>query len=112
MPALPLLFAAVSEVLLRRLERDLPGDLILAFADDTAAVVHDMIAAIRKLAPIFQEFASISGLTLNLPKTVVIPLTPGDIAAHKANVSSVAPDWAGVVVACCATYLGLAVQLP
>ena len=40
-PLSPLLFAVVVDLLLRQLARLFPGELVRAFADDTAMVVKD-----------------------------------------------------------------------
>jgi hypothetical protein len=38
----PVLFAIVADLLLRKLQQELPGSTIRAFADDTAMVIDDM----------------------------------------------------------------------
>jgi hypothetical protein len=57
---------------------------------------------------IFQDFGAISGMKLNLPKTVIIPLWPQDVSAIKNKILVVAPDWAAVEVAGSSIYLGFA----
>ena len=44
-PLSPLLFAVVADALLRALEHACPGDLVRAFADDTAMVVADVFGS-------------------------------------------------------------------
>ena len=64
----PLLFAILADVLLRRLKDKLPDSLIRAFADDTAIVTADFAAHAVQILGIFNEFACISNLQLNLTK--------------------------------------------
>ena len=73
-PLSPLLFAIVADLLLRRLKNRLPQALVRAFADDTGVVVPDFASYAPTIMSIFQEFAKISNLALNLSKTVLIPL--------------------------------------
>ena len=73
-PISPLLFAAAVDVLLRILQKRLPESTIRAFADDIGAVVTDLPAALEVLERSFAEFKDMSGLELNIGKTVCIPL--------------------------------------
>ena len=73
-PLSPLLFAATVDILLRRLHRIFPDAVIRAFADDIGAVFKDLPKDADRLFSTFQHFGKISGLGLNLPETVVIPL--------------------------------------
>ena len=64
----------------------------------------------RRLAALqafFDEFALVSGLALNVPKTVLIPLDPLYLDAARAALSQAAPGWAGAEVAAAAKYLGV-----
>ena len=75
-PLSGLIFAICADVLLIRLEKVLAGEdeVARAFADDTAVVVQDYTKTIGTLANLFQDYASISCLELNIDKTVFIPL--------------------------------------
>ena len=75
-PISPLLFAAAVDVLLRRLQQKIPGGCIRAFADDIGLVVEEWARDCGIAEKIFNEFATMSGLELNIPKTVCIPLWP------------------------------------
>ena len=75
-PLSPVLFAIVADILLRKLQQELPNSTIRAFAADTAMVIDDMRLLPRIIA-IFEEYAGFSNLGLNLNKTMVIPLTHG-----------------------------------
>ena len=82
-PLSPLLFAVTVDLLLRRLGRLFPDAMFRAFADDIGAVFHDLPRDADLLMQTFQEFGCISGLELNFPKTVVIPLWEGGVADAK-----------------------------
>ena len=68
-PLSPILSAVAIHILLSRLNLNLPGILVRAFAGDIALVVPDVATAAPLLPPIFADFAILSGLHLNLPKT-------------------------------------------
>ena len=74
-PLSPLIFAIVAVVLLRKLGDCFPDCLIRAFADDTAMVVSDLLKYGNRILDLFEEYRQLSGLALNLPKTVLIPLS-------------------------------------
>ena len=84
-PLSPLLFAAVVDLLLRRLASMFPGELLRAFADDTAMVVKDWWAISTSLASVFTKFGAISGVDLNIPKTVIIPLWPTQLESFRSR---------------------------
>jgi len=75
-PISPLLFVAAVDLLLRRLQQKIPSGITRAFADDIGMVMEEWDRDGRRARAIFDEFAIMSGLELNLPKTVVIPLWP------------------------------------
>eukprot|EP00973_Karenia_brevis_P074294 10322378-Karenia_brevis.AAC.1 len=76
-PLSPLLFAICSDTLLRRVEQVMTeDDALCAFADDTAAAISDYRASLPILCKIFNEFETVSALTLNVDKTIFIPLWP------------------------------------
>ena len=52
------------------------GRLRAAFADDTAMVISDYIKTLPWLCHVFGELSTILALTLNIAKTVLIPLWP------------------------------------
>ena len=105
-PLSPLLFATVLDPFLRTLQRKLPGQVIRAYADDTAAVVHDVTTATPILVKEFAKLAIVTNLVINIPKTVCIPLwqTTGDQVTNK--LTAIAPAWAHVTVSTSARYLG------
>ena len=109
-PLSPLLFAACSDLYLRRLRRTLPGSTIRSYADDLALVTVHVRGKLRLLQQFFSEFEVVSGLGLNFPKTVLVPTDPltADLAATLREwVGAEAPGWAGVMIAEAAKYLGL-----
>ena len=77
-PLSPLLYAAVSDLYLRRLSRSFPDATLRAWADDLAMVLPGAMAKLSALHQFFDEFFRLSGLRLNVPKTVVVPLDPFD----------------------------------
>ena len=107
-PLSPLLFAVVADLLLRKLARSFPDELLRAFADDTAMVIKDWWANATAIDSVFEEFGTISGFNLNMPKTVVIPLWPTDFETVRLKLAKRMPVWRHMRVAGWATYLGLA----
>jgi hypothetical protein len=107
-PLSPLLLAVVADLLLRRLAKDLPDELFRAFADDTAMVARDWWSVAASVKNAFDEFALISGLHLNIPKTVVIPLWPTAPEIVQTRMLEMLPGWSNVDVASWSTYLGFA----
>ena len=105
-PLSPLLFAVTVDLLLRTLEKRLPGCLIRAFADDTAMVLRSFFSEAGEVMRIFRRFGAVSGLRLNLPKTVVIPLWRRSTDLVRADIARRVPDWAGVEVSDASRYLG------
>ena len=62
---------------------------------------------LSSLQDLFDEFARISGLVLNVHKTVLIPLDPVNLEAVRADINVAAPGWASAEVATTAKYLGV-----
>jgi len=105
-PLSPLLFAVISELLLRRIRRFLPLSLRRAYADDLAVLVHNGATCLPILAVIFGDYALISGLQLSIAKTVLVPLFSYDHLELIAQLAQLVPTWAGVKVDDKAKYLG------
>jgi len=105
-PLSPLLFAVVADLLLRRLGRVFPSAMLRAYADDLAMIIPEGIQAVTQLERTFSEYALISGLELNIPKTSVMPLFVVDTTSLSLDISARAPSWAGVRVSYSAKYLG------
>ena len=61
------------------------------------------------LTAIFDDFARISGLALNLRKTVLIPLWLQDLAEVYASVIRTSPSWGSMQVRLHGTYLGIVI---
>ena len=83
--------------------------MVRAFADDTAVVLESAPRDAPLLSVIFEEFSMISGLSLNLPKCVFIPLWADSEARAAADLARWEPAWAAVTVRYWGTYLGFAV---
>ena len=108
-PLSPLLFAAVVDVLLRRLSSSFSDSIVRAFADDTAMVVPHFHAVALGIHNMFDEFGKISGLVLNIPKTVIIPLWPSSPSSVKNMLRDMFAPWKDVQVTYAAKYLGFMV---
>ena len=106
-PLSPILFAAVSELLLRRMKKHFSDSTRRAWADDLAMVIPHGMGRITALRCLFEEFALISGLELNIPKTVIVPLFQHCESQLRDGVRRAAPRWAGISIARAAKYLGL-----
>ena len=105
-PLSPLLFAIVLDPFLRLLKRRVPDGTQAAYADDLAMIVLKLLESMQVIAPAFTAFAAVSGLMLNLSKTVVIPL--GDVAPAevRAQFAAAHPGWGAVSFQHWASYLG------
>ena len=75
-PLSPLLFAALSDLYLRRLARLFPHSTVRAWADDLAMVLPDAASGLPALRSFFDDLRSATGLRLHPAKTVVVPLDP------------------------------------
>ena len=105
-PVSPLIFAVVADVLLRKLAKAFPSQMVRAFADDTAMVVDNFHRYSEEIMRLFKEFGDISNLRLNLPKTVIIPLWPTSIKSFRTFLHSDRPEWNNVAISFAAKYLG------
>jgi len=82
-------------------------EVVRAFADDTAAVVADYTTALPALQKLFSEFEAISGLALNISKTVFIPLWTATPSSNICTLlREVCPDWRRLKVDSKGKYLG------
>ena len=61
---------------------------------------------LETLSPIMWEFALCSGLTLNMAKTVLIPLWEGDPELFRNRLMAKAPGWGAAPLRHSAKYLG------
>ena len=96
------------DVLLRKIQRQLRGsETIGAFADDIAVVVDNVWKSAPGLRLLFQEFEQISALSLNVKKTVLIPLWK---FSHERNIRCLlkenCPGFANVIIDDKGKYLG------
>ena len=107
-PLSPLIFALCSDVLLRELSQLLGLDEVAcAFADDTGLVVSDYTKSLPSLCLLFSEFERISGLSLNIAKTVFIPLwETSSFANVRRLILEVCPPWRDICIDNCGKYLG------
>lgn len=108
-PLSPLLFAAASDLLIRRLFHHIPSCICRAYADDLAAVVPNGSTCLPTLEDIFREFQAISGLRLNVAKTVLMPLSAIDTETLRLRLAREVLNWEGILVQRHAKYLGFVI---
>ena len=108
-PLSPLLYATVAEILLDTIEHRCPKALALCYADDTALVLNNFWQEAPVLQQLFQEFAEVSGLHLNLRKCVVIPLDEGSLDSFRQKLVTNVPMWKDMMVSRHGKYLGFVV---
>ena len=105
-PISPLLFATSVDILLRILNKRIPEGHVRAFADDIGLVVEDWVRDGSVVKEVFDEFARMSGLDLNIPKTVLVPLWPEGITEAPGLLRRHCPGWENLKVSGVGTYLG------
>jgi len=105
-PLSPLLFAASVDILLRIIQKRIPSSILRAFADDIGAVIEDWDHDSRILEQAFSEFALMSGLDLNISKTVVVPLWEEGLTEIGSELRNSERTWKHMCVAGDAVYLG------
>ena len=92
--------------MLRRLTSHLPGHQVhKAFADDVGIVLEDVGKQLDALVSILDAFGAISGMKVNIGKTVGIPLWPGPLADASRLIAGAAPRWAALPLCSNAVYL-------
>ena len=106
-PLSPPLFTISRDLILQRLHPLCPDACIRAYADDLAIVLPNGIASCSLLEDLFHGYATISGLKLNIDKTVCIPLFHFQVERLREQRSMAAPTWAGMLVKDTAKYLGM-----
>ena len=106
-PLSPLIFATAMDLLLRVLNKRLgAGVAIRAFADDVGVVLSDVDSQLPILQRALEEFGSLSGMEVNLPKAVGVPLWSGSLEAAAGVVAGACPAWQALPLKRSATYLG------
>lgn len=105
-PLSPLLFAICGDLLLRKLSSLLPGDTVRAYADDIALVARSLSQSASRFVPLFNAFALLSGLALNLRKTVFVPLGEDSPDLLRSRLEQLCPGWGLAAVRFHADYLG------
>ena len=105
-PLSPLIFATVMDLLLRILPLRIEGVVVRAFADDIGIVLQDAPKQLPILQQALHEFGLLSGMEVNLPKTVGIPLWEEPLSDASARVAAACPAWRQLPLRRSATYLG------
>ena len=78
-----------------------------AFADDIGAVIYDISFTLPSLVALFDVFASVSNLRLNVGKCCCIPLCDASASeAFVAKFAELAPTWSEIAIQDHAEYLG------
>ena len=108
-PLSPLLYAVISDILLARILEECPDMCVRAYADDTAVVTSDFWRDAPRLRRVFDEFAKLSGLHLNIGKCVIIPLTTTPLQEVRERLANDIPEWRNMQVAWSGTYLGFVI---
>ncbi|CAK0882233.1 unnamed protein product [Prorocentrum cordatum] len=109
-PLPPLVFATAMDFLLRVLAPRLGPDVaIRAFADDVGIVLTDAEKQLPVLEQSLREFGNLSGMSINLPKTVGIPLWGDSLESAAVAVAGACPAWGRLPLKRAAIYLGCAV---
>ena len=108
-PISPLLFAAAVDVLLRILQKRVASGIFRAFADDIGGVLENWDRDQPILEQVFREFAGMSGLELNIKKTVIVPLWEEGDSDIRHSLEGRNSGWGNVNVKHSGTYLGFAV---
>ena len=71
-PLSPIIYSLVAETLMDKLEEEVEGLFVRAYADDTVLVVKDLDGALRKLERIFGDYERCSGLRINAKRSVLV----------------------------------------
>ncbi|CAK0898422.1 unnamed protein product [Prorocentrum cordatum] len=109
-PLSPQVFATAMDLLLRVLTSRLgPAATIRAFADDVGIILTDIETQLPILELALREFGQLSGMEVDLPKTVGIPLWGGTMEEAAATVAQACPSWSQLPLRRAAVYLGCAV---
>lgn len=110
-PLSGLLFAICVDGLISRIAAVIgQGGTVTAFADDIGAVIENMWTTLPVLRNVFAEFEQISGLSINIKKTVAIPLWPhGSDRNVQTLIKEHCPAWGSMQVADRGKYLGFIV---
>ena len=110
-PLSGIIFVLCIDLLLRKVSSVIGSDGITrGYADDTAIVIQDYVKELPALARIFIEFEDISGLGLNVEKTVFIPLWQSTSAKSvSCLLKELCPPWGGFIVSDRGKYLGFMV---
>ena len=84
----------------------LPDSHVRAFADDVGMVVGELEQDFGVIHKVFKEFECMSGMELNIPKTICIPLWENGVEECKNNNAFRDAGWGNVKVTTHSTYLG------
>ena len=89
------------------LEKQLDEATVRAFADDIGLITGNWFKESHVMERLFGEFGNMSGLKLNIRKTVVIPCWPKGIDEVKEDIAKHHHAWKNMEVTDKGTYLGV-----
>lgn len=69
-------------------------------------VIPNAMQHLPALCESFEDFACVSGLHLNIPKTVLVPLGPFDEQGVSDKVRVTTQAWGNIIIASTAKYVG------
>lgn len=108
-PLSPLMFIAVMDSLIRRIQREAPAVTIRMYADDTGLVLNSVSRQAGLLHSIFDQLHRATNLKLNIAKCVAIPLGPLGTDSLGPLLTRYARHWGGMQVASAGKYLGFVI---
>ena len=101
-----MVYAVSAEIQLDKLEIELESVFVRAYADDTALLLKNFTTDAPKLATIFEEFEQVSGLRLNMKKSVIIPLNSSRLQGFTSLRNRIVPQWKDMPIKDHCKYLG------
>ena len=108
-PSYPCCTNGRQQIRPQQISQECPDLLVRAYADDTAIVTHNFWQDAPRLQRIFDEFACVSGLHLNMSKSVIIPLSMSTLDQFQKRLSVEVPVWTSMEVNRCGIYLGFTI---
>ena len=84
----------------------MPGIMVRAYADDTAIILRDFWKSAGQVADIFWTFSRVSGLHLNMKKSIIVPLNACTFKDFASRVQAQVPRWRDMPVQLSSKYLG------
>jgi endonuclease/exonuclease/phosphatase family metal-dependent hydrolase len=108
-PASGSIFALALDPFIRYLCLRIPPPLnaVGAFADDIVITVHNLLASLRVLFPMFVVLELAGGLKLNITKTIIIPLAKATEFSVRRFLVEAIPSWGKLAIKDAGKLLGV-----